>query len=56
MFLKRINNFPYLWVKQKVRASLFDLNSQELFLLSWREGTEQQAIWGQSPEIQLNTW
>lgn len=48
--------FTYLWVEQKVRASIFDLNSQELFLISRRERTEQQAMWGPSLETQLNTW
>lgn len=38
--LQKNKNRTYLWVKQKVRTSFFHLNSQELFLISWREGTE----------------
>ena len=48
-------NWTYLWVKQKVRDSVFDLNGEELLLISWREGAEQQAIWGASLKTQLDT-
>lgn len=47
--------WTYLWIKQKVRDSVFDLNSEELFLISRREGTKQQAIWGTSLKTQLDT-
>lgn len=35
-----LKHITYLWVKQKVGASVFYLNSQKLFLISWREAAE----------------
>lgn len=49
-------NFTYLWVKHKVRAAIFNLNSQELFLIFWREGRKQEALQWPSVETQLDTW
>lgn len=51
---KKKKSLLYLRVKQEVRPSSFHLNSQELFLGSWREGAEQQTVRRSGLEAQLN--
>lgn len=51
---KKKKSLLYLRVEQEVRPSSFHLNSQELFLGSWREGAEQQTVRRSGLEAQLN--
>lgn len=45
----------YLWVKQKVGASVLDLDCHKLVLVPWREGGEQQPVCGASLKTQIYT-
>lgn len=56
IYYRQRTNLSYLRVKQEVRPPSFDLKSQKLLLVSWREGAEQESIRRARLETQFNAW